>query len=587
MRKLMMSAAIVVMSLPLAFATDPQKYALLVAVTKYDHAEMNKPQLEFPEADARSLGELLRSAGYQTDFLLGSAATQEAIRQRLANLNRKGSADGVAVIGMFGHGVEIETPDDKGKVSTEGCFCPFDTTVRVVKDFQGRTVLDDKGKPLTEPDPSTLVKLTELLTVLQAAKAGNRVVFADCCRIVPNKARGRTFGSSFKATDLPENTAVFFGCSPNEQAFEHEDWGHGAFTKCLLEELTDLSATGDVTTGVLADRLKKKVPKLVASISAKNRQTPKPFSTDSIDLRIASLTQKPATPSTTPPSTHPKETNTTTMTGKPTELTWPFSAAQAKAAQEALAKSLGKNVIEKNSLGMEMVLIPPGKFKMGSPPDEKGRQKDEDQVEVTLTLPFWLGKTEVTQGQWQKVMGTTPWKGKDHVREGLEYAATYVNWVDAQEFLKKLSQRDGVKYRLPTEAEWEWSCRAGTSSRFSFGDNDSDLDAYGWYGAFGALGQLADGNAQGEKYAHAVGGLLANPFGLFDMHGNVWEMCEDVYISKLPGGTNPKVSTGDDEHVIRGSAWSYGRQNIRSAVRSRITPDERGSYAGFRILRTQ
>ena len=578
MRKLLMSAAIVMMSLPLAFAAEPQKYALLVAVTKYDHAEMNKPQLEFPEADARSLDELLRSAGYQTDLLLGSAATQEAIRQKFANLNRNGSADGVAVIGMFGHGVEIETPDDKGKVSTEGCFCPFDTTVRVVKDFQGRTVLDDKGKPLTEPDPSTLVKLTELLTVLQAAKAGNRVVFADCCRIVPNKARGRTFGSGFKATDLPENTAVFFGCSPNEQAFEHEDWGHGAFTKCLLEELTDLSAAGDVTTGVLADRLKKKVPKLVASISPKNRQTPKPFSTDSIDLQIARLTPKPTTPLTMPTSSPAKET---LITGNPMELIWPFSAAQAKAAQEALARSLGKKVIEKNSLGMEMVLIPPGKFTMGSPPKEMDRRSGEDQVEVTLTSPFWLGKTEVTQGQWQKVMGTTPWKGQPFVKEGHDVAATFVSWVDAQDFLEKLSKRDGTTYRLPTEAEWEWSCRAGTSSRFSFGDDDSELRRYGWHG-----GIFGSGNATKEKYAHEVGTKLANPFGLYDMHGNVWEYCEDVKIDKLPGGFNPKVVSGGKDRVFRGGSWFLEPHNSRSACRGSNVPDDHFHGAGFRISRT-
>lgn len=234
--------------------------------------------------------------------------------------------------------------------------------------------------------------------------------------------------------------------------------------------------------------------------------------------------------------------------GKVPPLVWPFTAGQAKAAQESLAKSLGKNVIEKNSLGMELVIIPPGKFMMGSPANEEdrhqGEDEDEGQVQVTLTAPFWLGKTEVTKSQWEKIMGTTPWKGQVFVEEGPDYAATDVSWDDVQKFLKKLSQRDGVTYRLPTEAEWEWSCRAGTSSRFSFGDNDSELDRYGWYG-----GIADEDNADAEEYAQQVGKKLANPFGLYDMHGNVWEWCEDVKIDQLPGGNNPKVLIGGNYRV--------------------------------------
>ena len=254
-------------------------------------------------------------------------------------------------------------------------------------------------------------------------------------------------------------------------------------------------------------------------------------------------------------------------------LVWPFTAAQAKAAQELLAKSLGKNVIEKNSLGMELVIIPPGKFTMGI----TANTGSEEQVGVTLTAPSWMGKTEVTQGEWEKVMGTTPWKGKPLVKKGPDYAATYVSWEDVQEFLKKLSQRDGDTYQLPTEAEWEWSCRAGTSSRFSFGDNHSELDRYDWYGGF----------AKTEQCAHEVGKKLANPFGLFDMHGNVNEWCEDVQIYKLSGGNNPKVLTGGNDRVLRGGSWDSKPLYTRSAFRDGSTPDDRVSNIGFRISRTQ
>ena len=268
---------------------------------------------------------------------------------------------------------------------------------------------------------------------------------------------------------------------------------------------------------------------------------------------------------------------------KASPLVFPFTASQATAAQQAWAKSLGKKVVETNSLGMKLVLIPAGKFTMGSPATEQDRGGDEDQADVTLTKAFWLGKTEVTQGQWQQVMGTTPWKGELFTKEGRDYAATYVSWEDAQEFIQKLSERDGATYRLPTEAEWEWSCRAGTASRWSFGESDGDLGRYAWYGGFDG-----GGNTKDENYAHQVGQKLTNPFGLNDMHGNVWEWCEDVTFGKLPGGTNPKVTTGTArDRVLRGGSWYDVPQNTRSARRNGNTPDIRNGLTGFRVSRTR
>jgi TPR repeat protein len=264
-----------------------EKYALLIGISAYDHSAMNKPEpLMYPEEDARALGQLLKDGGYRVDLLLGKAATQKAIRARIAELDRQGSTDGVVLVGLFGHGVEIESPDEENSVTVDGCFCPFDTAMRVAKDSGGRQLFGKDKQPLTEPDPESLVKLSELMIAMKLAKAGNRVVLADCCRIVPNQARGRSFGGAFRAQDLPENTSVLFACAPNERAYEHPDWGHGAFTKCLLEEIRELSLTGQVETAQLAASLKRKVPQLVASISPRDRQTPKLFSTDSVDLRL-------------------------------------------------------------------------------------------------------------------------------------------------------------------------------------------------------------------------------------------------------------------------------------------------------------
>jgi formylglycine-generating enzyme required for sulfatase activity len=268
----------------------------------------------------------------------------------------------------------------------------------------------------------------------------------------------------------------------------------------------------------------------------------------------------------------------------PMPLTAPFDEAHAEAAQEAWAKSLGKSSpVEKNSIGMELVLIPAGKFTMGAPDSEKDKGlRNEAQVDVTLTKPFYLGKTEVTQGQWRAVMGTTPWTGQPLVREGESYAATYVSWEDAQTFCRKLSELEKAAYRLPTEAEWEYACRAGTTTRFSFGDDESQLSDYAWWGA------LYDGNTKGERYAHEVGLKRPNPFGLSDMHGNVWEWCEDVDVSKgkLPGGTDPLVSAGSATKVIRGGDWRHLAAGCRSGLRNGYRHDK-GSYVlGFRAVRS-
>ncbi len=174
-------------------------------------------------------------------------------------------------------------------------------------------------------------------------------------------------------------------------------------------------------------------------------------------------------------------TNFSRAEDAPLPLTAPFDAEKAKAAQETWAKHLGRaSPLEKNSIGMELVLIPSGKFTMGSPLSEKGREKNENQVEVTLTKAFYLGKTEVTQSQWQAVMGPASWRGEEYTR-GDNYAETYVSWEDAQAYCKKLSEKEKRVYRLPTEAEWEYACRGGAMTRFGFGDNDSLLGEFAWY----------------------------------------------------------------------------------------------------------
>lgn len=261
-------------------------------------------------------------------------------------------------------------------------------------------------------------------------------------------------------------------------------------------------------------------------------------------------------------------------------LSAPFEEAEANAAQDAWARSLGKSSrVEKNSIGMELVLIPPGKFIMGSPPSEKDRHEDENQFEVTLTKPFYLAKTEVTQGQWRAVMGTTPWMDQSDLREGDDYPATNVSWHDARAFCKKLSEKEKkYEYRLPSEAEWEYACRAGTTTRFSFGDDEDSLSGFAWYYTNAGIFYLG--------YAHEVGQLEKNSFGLRDMHGNVREWCEDVYVNNLPGGIDPLVSEGGLSRVFRGGGWATRGASCRSASRDSFVPTYRDCFVGFRVVRS-
>ncbi|MDA0746222.1 MAG: SUMF1/EgtB/PvdO family nonheme iron enzyme [bacterium] len=233
------------------------------------------------------------------------------------------------------------------------------------------------------------------------------------------------------------------------------------------------------------------------------------------------------------------------------------------------------------STTMDLVYIQPGTFTMGSPEDEEGRDSIEGpQHEVTISQGFYLGKYEVTQGQWQAVMRTTPWSGQDFVQADPDNPAVYVSWDDVQAFVHKLNVTAGDSlYRLPTEAEWEYACRAGTTSRWSFGDDESQLTEYAWY--------IENAWNVGERYAHRVGTKKPNLWGLYDMHGNVYEWCQDRFGSYSSSAqTDPQGPSSDSDRIVRGASVSFGARHLRSAHRiSGASPSARIYDLGFRLLR--
>ena len=224
-----------------------------------------------------------------------------------------------------------------------------------------------------------------------------------------------------------------------------------------------------------------------------------------------------------------------------------------------------------DSIGMEFKLIPAGTFTMG---DASG-DDDETPHEVTLTKPFKMGVHEVTQAQYEQVMGVNPSEYK-----GANNPVEMVSWEDAVEFCRRLSELPAEKaagnvYRLPTEAEWEYACRAGTTTKFSFGDDESDFGEYGWY------------RENSGRTTHPVGSKLPNAWGLYDMHGNVWEWCQDWY-GDYPSGsvTDPSGATSSSFRVFRGGGWFNAAVGCRSANRVRYLPSFRGDPLGFRVVRS-
>ncbi|MEI7686048.1 MAG: bifunctional serine/threonine-protein kinase/formylglycine-generating enzyme family protein [Planctomycetota bacterium] len=229
-----------------------------------------------------------------------------------------------------------------------------------------------------------------------------------------------------------------------------------------------------------------------------------------------------------------------------------------------------------NSIGMVLVWIPPGRFMMGSPPSEKKRDNNEDEHEVDITKGFWMGKFEVTQEEYTKLMGGNPSKFN-----GPRLPVETVSWNDAREFCRRLSEKEGKEYTLPTEAEWEYACRAGTKGPFSTGKNLTSGQA-NYNGNY-----PYPGNAKGVNRATTVpvGSFAANGFGLHDMHGNVWEWCEDWYGDNIASLLqNPKGPAEGSERVLRGGGFADEARGCRSAIRGRIRPSNPSFGAGFRIV---
>ncbi len=242
---------------------------------------------------------------------------------------------------------------------------------------------------------------------------------------------------------------------------------------------------------------------------------------------------------------------------------------------------------------MKLTLVPAGKFMMGgeAPPAELAARfkrygaaaehyaAEQPQRKVTISKPFYMGRWEVTRPEWTALMKTRPWDSKKCDKPNSGNIANHVSWDQAAEFCKAMSDKTGLKVALPSEAQWEYACRAGSKSAFSFGDDDSRLKRYAWYAANTLIAN--------EAYPHTAGRKTPNRWGLFDMHGNAAEWCSDWYDAKFyekAPAADPLNSTKTEQRVLRGGQFGEYPDSCRSAYRAKANPTTTRCGYGFRVV---
>jgi formylglycine-generating enzyme required for sulfatase activity len=258
----------------------------------------------------------------------------------------------------------------------------------------------------------------------------------------------------------------------------------------------------------------------------------------------------------------------------PDRLHPPQQSDRSASSQGAVSDELVLSIPGRHGVELRMKKIPAGSFAMGSPVEEEGRDEDEGSPhEVTISKPFYMGVFEVTQAQWEAVVGTCP----SMFGGNPTYPVEQVSWEDCQEFIRRLNGMGIGTFRLPTEAEWEYACRAGKQTAFSFGGDPRKLEKYANY--FGTP-------KEGERSPMPVGSFAPNAWGLYDMHGNVWEWCSDWYSTyQATKQTDPVGPAHGVSRVERGGSWYCSPVRCRSAHRYRYSPSYRYYTLGFRLVR--
>lgn len=558
------------------------RWALLIGVD--DYTEIRR--LRFAGNDQRAMAERLVAVGFPQDqvLVLHDKATdkkylpfRENIERQLELMLGLAEAGDLMMVSFSGHGVQLD-----GK----SYFCAMDTRLDKLRE--------------------TMIPLESVYDRLSKCKATLKLLLVDACRndILPAGTRsvqlGRGLGDFGAAQEAPpQGILLLSSCGPGQTSMEDEEFKHGVFMHYVLEGLEGKASSedGGISLTRLYDYASLETKKYVA--------------------RKFNGYQTPA------------------LRG---EIHGPFQLRAATVATTTVGSGVTGPTVRgaANSIGMKTVQIRSGEFLMGSP--ESAQQLavamaryeprsdwfvgEQPQHRVRISKPFWLGMYAVTVGQFRQFVDATQYRTEAE-KDGRgghgvdpstgqfgqspsygwrnpgfpqtdEHPVVNVSWNDAVAFCQWLSRKEGKNYRLPTEAEWEYACRAGTTTRYWFGDDAEELPR--WANVADALFRgkypqvrFAAAAGDGHLFTAPVGQFRPNPLGLHDMHGNVWQWCADwfalEYYATSPG-TDPTGPDTGTYRVLRGGSWNRSPAVCRSAKRAALVPTDRQYYTGFRVARS-
>lgn len=416
--------------------------------------------------------------------------------------------------------------------------------------------------------PATQVSISRLVDDVLAPHGATNLVLIDACRDFSNPNRGR--GVEGRDLSLKGQTAVLFSCGRGERSFENDDLKHGVFTHAVLTGLRGAGTGGGVVTwSSLTTHVEEALASEAYAKLLPNGLTQTPVATRGQLPRTVLLTAAPA-PTREP---DPPAGDLTKLPGeKAEEFEYVIEGEKKKGTRRVLTVDVG------GGGKMAFVRVAKGSFLMGAPDGEKDADTDEKpQRRVEITRDFYLGMFEVTQAQYRAVTGTDP----SHFK-GDRLPVEQVSWYDATAFCAALSKKTGRKTELPTEAQWEYACRAGTATTFHFGSTlNGDLA-----NCDGGFPYGTDVNGASLQKTTDVGSYPANPWGLHDVHGNAFEWCRDYYGGyERVGERDPLQLTkqSEDSRVLRGGSWFYFARFCRAAYRRGRPPVGRYSFIGFRV----
>jgi len=504
-------AALALISSTSGMAATGRRVALVVGNGAYQDAPLSNPV-----NDAKDIAEALQKVGFEVT--LKTNADKRTMIEAIEAFGDQIAGAEAALFYFSGHGVQI-----KG----ENYILPTGYRISSEVDVEFECI-----------------NAYRLIKRLEGPMSRVNIVILDACRTNPFARKFKSLDRGLARIDAPTGTLLAYATNPDNVASDGSG-RNSPYTAALKKYLQ--------MPGLPVEQVFKRVRTEVVT-GTSGKQTPWESTSLMGDFYFvaSSVAQVPV------PAPEPAT--------QPAPAPQPSQAAPPPSA--SIAPSGDKKEFT-NSIGMKFVLIPAGTFIMGSPASEPDRSDNETQHQVTLSRSYYMQTTEVTQGQWTAIMGNNPSQFKDC---GDNCPVENISWQDAQEYIKRLNMREGTnKYRLPTEAEWEYACRAGSQSRFSFGDAVGSLDLYGWY----------EGNSGNRT--HPVGQKEPNAWGLYDMHGNVCEWVQDRYgdypVGAVTDPTGPSSGTG----ILRGGSTGSIAWICRCACRVLTARYERIKI-GFRVV---